>query len=141
MLIAADDALTSAVEAKYLTSRKVDKKFGEVIDLLSRFERDFKDSMSGPRIAHWQTVTREANFKSPSVVLHALKKNLRANVKCSYVFLFPNTDERHESQPMSNKLPEPTRIVDFYILRFLPDTRPIVVKRECHASMYVVLGI
>ena len=85
MLIAADDALTSAAEARYPKSRKVDKKFRKVIDLLSRFERDFKDSMSGPNIGG--TVTREAKSKSPSMVLHALKKNLHANVKCAFVFL------------------------------------------------------
>ena len=91
MLIAADDALASAAEARYLTSRKVDKKFREVINLLSRFERDFKDSMSGPNMG--RTVTREPNSKTPSMVLDALKKNLHAKVKCPFVSLSLNTDE------------------------------------------------
>lgn len=92
MLIAADDALRSAAEARYPKSRRVDKKFRKVIDLLSRFERDFKDLMSGPNTGG--TVTREAMSKSPSMVLvHALKKNLHANVKCPFVSLSLNTDE------------------------------------------------
>jgi hypothetical protein len=91
VLIAADDALTSAAEARYLTSRKVDKKLRKVFDLLRRFERDFKDSMSGPNIG--EMVTREAKSKSPSMVLHTLKNNLHANVKCPFVSLSLNTDE------------------------------------------------
>lgn len=88
MLVAADDALTSATEARYLKSNKVDKKFRRVIDLLSRFEMDFKDSMSGPNIG--ETITREAKSKSPSMVLHALKENLRAKVKCPFFTLSLN---------------------------------------------------
>lgn len=94
MLIAADDALTSAAEARYLTSRKkVDKKLRELVDLLSRFERDFKNSMSGPSIDGM--VTTEANPKSPlaSMVLQTLKDNLHAKVKCPFVSLSLNTDE------------------------------------------------
>ena len=91
MLIAADDALTSAAEARYLTSRKVDKKLRKVFDLLRRFEKDFKDSMSSPNIG--EIVTREAKSKSPSMVLHTLKKNLHAVVKYSFVSLSLNTDE------------------------------------------------
>ena len=137
MLIAADDALTSAAEARYLTSKKVDKKLREVIDLLSCFERDFKDSISG------QNIGGEAESKSASMVLHALRNNLHAKVKCSSVFssLFDSLNI-DECKPMGNNWPEPIRIVEFHILRSLPDAHPIVVKRGYNAtSIHVVLGI
>ena len=79
MLIVADDALTSAAEARYLTSKKVDKQLREIIDLLSSFERDFKDSISG------QNIGGEAKSKFPSMVLHALRNNLHTKVKCPSV--------------------------------------------------------
>jgi hypothetical protein len=91
VLIAADDALKSAAEAGYRTSEEVDKKFGDAIHLLSGFEKDFpsKDPTSDPNIAG--TIIREAKmgdeFKSPSTILSALKKNLHAKVKFPSVSL------------------------------------------------------
>ena len=85
VLIAADDALKIAATTQSgYRSSKVDKKFGDVIDLLSGFEKDFplKDPMSDPNIRG--TTTRETSrsdkFKSPSTILSALKKNLHAKV-------------------------------------------------------------
>jgi hypothetical protein len=89
VLIAADDALRSAVESVDRTS-EVDKKFGEAIHLLSGFEMDsvFDDPTSDSNIG--STITREAKLsdksKSPSTILHALKKNLHAKVKFPFVF-------------------------------------------------------
>ena len=34
---------------------------------------------------------------------------------------------------MGNERPELTRAVEFHLLSSLPDTRPIIVKRGCHA--------
>lgn len=90
MLIAADDALTSAAEATQArdkTSKKVDKKFKKAIHLLSDLEKDFPltdpTRTSDPNIGG--TVTREAKMsskpKSPSAILSALKRNLHAKVK------------------------------------------------------------
>jgi hypothetical protein len=90
VLIAADDALKFAAEAGAWTSKEVDKKFGEAIDLLSSFEKDFpsKDPMSDPNIGGM--VTREAKMsdksESPATILDALKKNLHAKVKFPSVF-------------------------------------------------------
>ncbi|KAF8477821.1 hypothetical protein DFH94DRAFT_93912 [Russula ochroleuca] len=98
----------SAAEAGDRTSN-VDKKFRETIHLLSRFEKEFpskKPNTGG-------TVTREANrndkSKSPSWILHALKKNLH-------------------SKPMGNEWPKLTKIVKFHLLSSLPDAHPISVK-------------
>jgi hypothetical protein len=92
LLIAADNALKSAAEAGDRTSN-VDKKFRETIHLLSRFEKEFpskKPNTGG-------TVTREANrndkSKSPSWILHALKKNLHSKVNFPSVYLSLNADE------------------------------------------------
>ena len=80
MLIVADDALMSAAEAsKEARYLKVDKQLGEKIDLLSSFETDFKDSISG------QNIGGEAKSKFPSMVLHALRNNLHSKVKCPSV--------------------------------------------------------
>ena len=88
MLVAADDALMSAAKAGDRISEAVDKKFGEVIHLLSSFEKDFpsKDPASDPNIGG--TMTREAGLndkfdksKYASTILYALKQNLHAKVK------------------------------------------------------------
>ena len=97
MLIAADDALNSAVEVGDGTSVEVDKKFGEAIDLLCAFEKDFpsNNSTSDPNIGG--TVTREAKMSdssgSPLTVLGALKEDIYAKVKLPSVFLLRNADE------------------------------------------------
>ena len=95
MLIAADDAIKSAAEAGDKTSEEVDKKFREVVDLLSRFEKDFpsRDPVSDPNMQAniGGTVTTEANInnnsESPSMILSALKKNLHSKVKFPSVSL------------------------------------------------------
>jgi hypothetical protein len=83
LLVAADDALGSAAEARNRTS-EVDDKFRGMIDLLSGFEDCLSEHPTlGPNIAG--TVTREADIsdrsESPSAILSALKKNLHANVR------------------------------------------------------------
>ena len=93
-MIAADDAIKSAAEAGNKTSTEVDYKFGEVIHLLSDFEKDFlsEDPTSDPNIGG--TVAEEAKIsdesRSPSAILYALKKNLHAKVKSPSVF-YPST--------------------------------------------------
>jgi hypothetical protein len=82
--MAADDALMSAVEAENKISERVDKKFEEAIQLLSRFMEDFlsKDPTSDSNIGG---TTREAKMsdksESPSTTLAALKKNLHSKVE------------------------------------------------------------
>jgi hypothetical protein len=99
VLIAADDALQSAVEARNRTP-EVDKKFEEAIGLLSRFKKSFpsKDPTSGPNIdGSYGTVTKEAKMsdksRSASTILYALENNLHANVTFPSVSLLLNADE------------------------------------------------
>ena len=96
MLIAADDALKSTFGARDEISEKIDKKFGDAIDLLSAFEKDFpsKDSTPDdpdPNIG-W-TATEAKISKSPSTILHALRKNLHSKVGLSSVYLPLHADE------------------------------------------------
>ena len=101
VLIAADDALKSAVEAKVWPfwpkdkiSEEVDKKFGDAIDLLSAFDKDFpsKDLIADPNIG--ETITREAEMReSPPTILDALKRNLHAKVMFPSIFIPPHADE------------------------------------------------
>jgi hypothetical protein len=94
VLIAADDALKSATEARNWITENADNKFAMAIDLLTGFEMDFpsKDPTSDPNIG--KMATREANTsdtsKSPSTILYSLKKNLHAKVKF-YLFLYLST--------------------------------------------------
>ena len=96
MITAADDALKSAIGYGYRTSN-LDKKFGEVIHLLSGFEKDFtsKHPTFDPNIG--LTATKGANMSdesgSPSAILHALKENLHGKVKFLSVSLPLNVDE------------------------------------------------
>ena len=97
VLIAADDALQSAVGARR-TSEEVDKKFREAIHLLDRFQEDFpfKDPMSDPNIGGTVITEKEASgdeSKSPSMILNALKQNLHAKVKFPSVSLFLDANE------------------------------------------------
>ena len=134
MLIAADDALNSAVEVGDGTSIEVDKKFREAIDLLCAFEKDFpsNDSTSDPNIG--ATVTGEAQMSDSSgsflTVIGALKKNIHAKVKLPSVSRLLNADE---FQPMGNSDINGRWPVTFRRLSSLPDTNPIDVDSECHA--------
>ena len=138
MLVVADDALKSAAEAGDKTSKKLDKKFGKTINLLSGFEKDFssKHPMSDPNTG--EEVTRKAKkdrkskspLTSPSAILHALEKKLHSKVKIPSVSLLHNADE---SQPMGDEWPELTRVVKFHLLASLPDVHPIVVECGCYA--------
>jgi hypothetical protein len=99
LLITADNALKSAAEFRNRrTNKEVDSKFREVIYMLSgfdSFEKVFpsKDPMLDPDSG--ETITREVNIgdgsKSPSVILHTLKRNLHAKVKYSTGFFYPST--------------------------------------------------
>ena len=90
MFLAADDALKFAAAANR-TSKEVDKKFGEAIDLLSCFEKDFpsKDPTSNSKVGGM--VTRDAKMsdesESPLTILYALKENLHSKVKLPSVSL------------------------------------------------------
>jgi hypothetical protein len=83
VLIAADDALKSAIEAGNKTSEQADLKFREVIHLLSGFEKDFpsNDSTLDPNFGG--TDARKAKSdksESPLTILRSLKENLQAKV-------------------------------------------------------------
>ena len=69
MLIAADHALESAVEAGDRTSERADTNFRKAIELLRAFEKrfPFKDPTSGPNICR--------------TTLYALENNLHSKVK------------------------------------------------------------
>ena len=99
MLIAADDALKSAVVSGYLSQRsQVDKKVGKAVDLLSDFAKDFplKDPTSDPNIGGTFTgeVTMSDKSKSATTVLQALKNDLYSNVKFPSASLSLNSDDR-----------------------------------------------
>ena len=97
MLIAAGDALNSTVGFWDGTSIKVDKKFGEAIDLSSSLEKDFpsNNSTSDPNIG--ATVIRESKMSDSSgsslTVLGALKENIHAKVKLPSVSRLLNADK------------------------------------------------
>ena len=96
VLIAADDALKSALEARDEISEETDKKFGDAIDLLSSFEKDFppKDpTPDDPDPNIGGTTTRDAKMsKSPLTILDALKENLHSKVEFPSISLPPHAD-------------------------------------------------
>jgi hypothetical protein len=93
VLIAADDALKSAIEAGNKTSEQVDKKFREVIYMLSEFEKDFpsKDSTSDPN-SGTDTNSKKTMSESPLTILDNLKKNVHAKVNIPSVSSLLNAD-------------------------------------------------
>jgi hypothetical protein len=96
VLIAADDALKSAIQAQDEISEKTDKKFGDAIDLLSAFEEDFlsKDpTPDDPDPSIGGMATEAKMSKSPSTILHALKENLHSKVKLPSIYLTLHADE------------------------------------------------
>ena len=138
MLIAADDALESAINAGYRsTSEVVDNKFRMAIDLLDDFAQEFplKNSTSDPNIGG--TVTGEVKMsvesKSPLMILHALKTNLHSNVKFPSVSFLPTLIADGEQPMGDNWWGAVWREIDFYVLSSLHDRHPIVIRRVCHA--------
>ena len=95
VLIVADDAIMSTAHTVTRRSKKVDKKFGEAIHLLSGFEKEFpsKDPTSDSNIEGTVTMKTTDKTESPSTILYALKRKLDTNVKFSVVFLSINADE------------------------------------------------
>jgi hypothetical protein len=93
VLIAADDALKSAIEAGNKTSEQVDKKFRELIYMLSEFEKDFpsKDSTSDP-YSGTDTNLKKTKSESPLTILDNLKKNVHAKVNIPSVSSLLNAD-------------------------------------------------
>ena len=96
MLIAADNALKSAIETVNWRSEIVDKKFEEAIHLLSRFEKDFpsKDPPFDPNIAGMATEDAKMSYKtdSPSAILYTLKNHFHVRVTFLSVSLLLNAD-------------------------------------------------
>ena len=97
MLIAADNALKSAIETVNWRSKDVDKKFEEAIHLLSRFEKDFpsKNPPSDPNIGGTATGDAKMTYtsESPSAILYTLKNHFHVRVTFSRVSLHLNADE------------------------------------------------
>jgi hypothetical protein len=99
VLLAADNALKSAIEAGNWRSENVDRKFEEVIHVLSRFEKDFpsKNPTSDPNHIGG-TGAREAKMsdtfdpESPSAILYTLKNHFHAKVAFPSVSLLINAD-------------------------------------------------
>ena len=98
VLVAADNALKSAAEAGNRTSKEVDKKFEEAINMLRAFEKDFPICSEGPR-PDCGPVTREASTSNKSAflstILYGLKKIFYPEVTFSYIYIILplNSDE------------------------------------------------
>ena len=93
MLIAADDALESAVDPNALYKiSEVGNKFRKAIDLLSDFANDFplKDPTSDPNIGGTVIgkVMMGDKSKSATIILQALRNDLHSKVKFPSVPLF-----------------------------------------------------
>jgi hypothetical protein len=97
VLIAADNALKSAIETVNWRSKSVDKNFEEAIHLLSRFEKDFssKDLPSNSNIGGTATGKAKMNYKSesPSAILYTLKNHFHVRVTFPPVSLHLNADD------------------------------------------------
>ena len=106
MLIAADDALDTAVDlilrwndqlpTKAQERSEMDNKFKKALDLLSAFAKNFplKDQTSArsPRTSDPNIGRNVKNSKSPMTILQALTINLRSNVRFPSVSLSLNAD-------------------------------------------------
>jgi hypothetical protein len=93
VLIAADDALSSAAASKTReTFRKVDKKFRKAVRLLCGFEKDFSSKYQN--IGGTVSGKAKMNDKSEYAlsILSALKKNLHAKVRFLSASLALNAD-------------------------------------------------
>jgi hypothetical protein len=87
VLIAADDALKSAAEARNGASVEVDEKFRKAIRLLSDFEKTFP-----PNHPTSDPIFGGSKPESPSTILNGLKNNFHAKVKLPFVSLPLNSD-------------------------------------------------
>jgi hypothetical protein len=124
-----DEALGAAAEVKRKTSKTADWAFKRAIDELARYEMECHTSQRR-RIVNVKERMAAAKAKDItfSSVWDFLKNMFSPKVRLGRIQLFHLINNCF--QATDNKHPEPTKVVEFLLLRSLPDPRPIVVKRE-----------
>ena len=122
MLKVVDDALFSATEAQNKKS-EVAEKFKKAIDAL----RDYETEYHSKKIVTERMENAEKVDKSSSKFLNRLKESSWVRKKLALFCRHTDVDY----QPINEK---PTKIVEFYIHKSLPDSHPVIEKRECRLT-------
>jgi len=74
--------------------------------------------------------TAKAKDKSSSTILNVLKREIVPESKVFTYNSTPNSANNHHKATKEEQ-PEPTTVVEFLLLKFLPDKCPTIVKRKC----------
>ena len=140
-LQAADDALSSAADITVKkTSKEVDEKFERAIEVLSHYETECPPkkpvSPDGrPMTVLERMAAAKAKDMSSLTTLKVLKEKLSLKVRSA-----PTTPPRtvlttsvtvNHYKATDEEQPEPTAVVEFLLLKSLPDKCPTIVKRKC----------
>jgi hypothetical protein len=107
------------VEATSKTSKGVDERFERAIHVLFAFKDNFPSNDPASNRKWEETVDALKEILYPKVDLVSVTVPLSADY----------------SWRAANQRPERMRVVEFLLLRALPDKRPIIVKREPCSSM------
>ena len=117
-----DNALMSATEAGKKTSKVADEEFKKAIEALSAYEEKYHTN----KIVAKKMAEAEQKDKSFLADMSQLKAKFRVR-EVFILWLCRNINVDFQSPLVK----EPTKTVEFHILKSLPDRRPTIVKREC----------
>jgi len=130
-----DDAIYAAADLrnKNRTSKEVDEKFERALEALGCYETELSNNRRTVTTTNTVTVrermkTAKAKDKSSSTTIFNLWKKMKLSSKVRLV---------HPTSPHANANPQATEdersettIVEFHLLKSLPDNSPTIVKRK-----------
>lgn len=127
-----DDAIYAAADLrnKNRTSKEVDEKFERALEALGCYETDLSDNgRTNTATVRERMKTAKAKDKSSSTTIFNLWKKMKLSPK---VRLVRTTSPHANAKPQAteDERSEPTTIVEFLLLKSLPDNSPIIVKRK-----------
>ena len=117
------------------TSKEVDEKLERAIEVLSHYETEYHPnkpvSCDGRSLTVLERMaTAKAKEKRSSTIWNAFKEKLSLRVRFC-VYNTSRNDTNNHRKATKEEQPEPTTVVEFLLLKSLPDKCPTIVKREC----------
>ncbi len=131
-----DDAIYAAADLrnKNRTSKEVDEKFERALEALGCYETELSNNRRTATTSNTVTVrermkTAKAKDKSSSTTIFNLWKKMKLSSKVRLVHM-TSPHANANPQATEDERSEPTTIVEFLLLKSLPDNSPTIVKRK-----------
>jgi hypothetical protein len=127
-----DDAIYAAADLrnKNRTSKEVDDKLERALEALGSYETDLSNNSRANIVTvHERMKMAKAKDKSSSTTIFNLWKKMKLSPKVRLVYT-TSPHANAKPQAMEDERSEPTTIVEFLLLKSLPDNSPTIVTRK-----------